>query len=58
MELLISIIVGVLIVEIYAWLPQISSWLIRRAVDRLRAEDKERCREEWNAQLDALPNTV
>jgi len=58
MELLISVIVGILIVEAYVWLPKISEWLIERAVQRLRSEDQVRCREEWKAGLDALPNTV
>jgi hypothetical protein len=58
MELLISIVIGILIVEVYAWLPKLSHWLIDRAVQRLRKEDQDRCREEWNAGLNALPNTV
>jgi hypothetical protein len=58
MELVISIVIGILIVEAYAWLPKISEWLIERAVQRLRSEDQDRCREEWKAGLDALPNTV
>ena len=42
MELVISVVVGI----------------IERAVQRLRSEDQDRCREEWKAGLDALPNTV
>jgi nitrate reductase assembly molybdenum cofactor insertion protein NarJ len=58
MELLIPIVVGILVYEAYAWLPKISEWLIERAVYRLPAEDQDRCREEWKANLDTLPNTV
>lgn len=58
MELVISVVIGILIVEAYVWLPKISEWLIERAVQRLRSEDQDRCREEWKAGLDALPNTV
>jgi hypothetical protein len=58
MELVISVVIGILVVEAYAWLPKISEWLIERAVQRLRSEDQDRCREEWKAGLDALPNTV
>jgi hypothetical protein len=58
MELVISVVVGILIVEAYVWLPKISEWLIERAVQRLRSEDQDRCREEWKAGLDALPNTA
>ena len=57
MELVISVVIGLLIVEVYAWLPKISEWLIERAVQRLRSEDQDRCREEWKAGLDAFPNT-
>jgi hypothetical protein len=59
MELLISIALGVLLVEAYAWVPQISEWLIERFVSQLLAkEDQARCREEWKASLDALPNSL
>jgi hypothetical protein len=58
MELVISVVLAILVVEAYAWLPKISEWLTERAVLRLRSEDQDRCREEWKAGLDALPNTV
>jgi len=57
-SILTSIVVGVLLYEGYAWLPKIAERLIERAVRRLPPEDQERCREEWNANLDALPNTT
>jgi hypothetical protein len=58
MELVISILIGFVIVEIYAWLPHVSHWFINQAVQRLRKEDQDRCREEWTANLAALPNTL
>lgn len=58
MELVISVVIGILIVEAYAWLPKISEWLIEWAVQRVRSEDQDRCREEWKADLDALPNSI
>jgi hypothetical protein len=58
MELVISIVIGFVIVEIYAWLPHVSNWFINRAVQRLRKEDQDRCREEWTANLATLPNTL
>lgn len=58
MELVISVVIGILIVEAYAWLPKISEWLLEWAVQGLRSEDQDRCREEWRSGLDALPNTV
>ena len=58
-EVAISLVLAVLLVEAYAWLPKISDWLVERAVSRLLAEeDQARCREEWKASLDALPNSV
>jgi hypothetical protein len=58
MELLISIIIGVVIIEAYAWLPALCRWLVERAVSHLPTEDQERCREEWKASLETLPNTA
>jgi len=58
MELLISLVVGLLVVEVYAWLPRISEKLLEWAVSRLRPEVQERYREEWRAHLNDLPNTV
>jgi hypothetical protein len=58
MELVISAIIGLLVCEVYVWLPKISDWLLERAVCRLQPETQERCREEWKAYLNDLPNTV
>jgi hypothetical protein len=49
MELIASILVAVIVVELYVWLPKISEWLLEFAVRQLRAEDQERCLEEWKA---------
>jgi hypothetical protein len=57
-ELGLSVLIAILVIELYAWLPRISEWLLEFAVHRLRPEDQERCREEWKAQLNCLPNTV
>jgi hypothetical protein len=58
MELLISIIVGAGIIEVYSWLPALCRWLVDSAVSRLPEEDQERCREEWNASLETMPSTL
>jgi hypothetical protein len=58
MELLITVLVGLAIMEVYAWLPRLSLWLVDRAVSKLPSDDQERCREEWKAALEALPNTT
>jgi len=57
-EFLASILVAIIVVELYAWLPKIAEWLRELAVSRVRAEDRERCREEWKERLNGLPNTV
>jgi hypothetical protein len=58
MELVISIGVGVVLIELYAWLPAITNWLLERAVRRLRPEVQEHWREDWRANLDTFPNTL
>jgi len=57
MQLLISGLVSIIIMEAYAWLPRFSHRLLDQAVRRLRKRDQERCREEWIVGLEALPNT-
>jgi len=57
MELLISGIVSIIIMEAYAWLPRLSDKLLDRAISRLRKRDQDRCREEWLSGLEILPNT-
>jgi hypothetical protein len=57
MELLISGLVSIIIMEAYAWLPRLSHRLLDRAVRRLRKRDRDRCRQEWIAGPEALPNT-
>jgi hypothetical protein len=58
MELLISIVVGILIIEAYAWLPRLSDWLLQLAINRLPIAERERCLEDWKANLGMLPNTI
>jgi hypothetical protein len=58
MELLISIVVGLALMELYAWVPALCQWLVGRAASQVPTEYEHRCREEWEASLEALPNTV
>jgi len=58
MELVISLLVGVLLVELYSWLPMISAWLLELAIQHLPAEIQERFREEWQAHLNDFPNSL
>jgi DNA repair exonuclease SbcCD ATPase subunit len=57
-SILVSVFVGFLIMEAYAWGPRISEWLVERAVRRLPIEEQERCRAEWKADLASLPNSA
>jgi hypothetical protein len=58
MDLLISILIGLAMIELYAWLPKASEWLLDLAIRSLPDEERERCHEEWAAALEALPNTL
>jgi hypothetical protein len=57
MELVISVVISVLLVELYAWLPQICELLLEHAVRRLPLDERARWREEWRADLRAMPNS-
>lgn len=56
MELIISIILGMMLMEAYGWIPKISNWLLDRAVRKIHADEQQRCREEWSADLNAIPD--
>ena len=58
MEILISILIGFAIMECYAWSNSFSKWLLERAARQIEDSDRERCREEWTADLEAMPNTI
>lgn len=58
MEIVIGIAVSILLAEAYVWLPSITKWLLNRAVSHVGAEERERCLEEWAANLNAIPNSL
>jgi hypothetical protein len=58
MGAVIAIAISVVIMEIYAWIPKASNWLCEQALRKLCPELQERCREEWQADLDAAPNSL
>jgi len=58
MELLISLIVGVVVLEAYAWLNPLCEWLVRKAVSYVQVEEQERAQEEWTESLGTLPNSA
>jgi hypothetical protein len=56
MEILVSIAIAIGIIELYAWLPIVNDKLLERAIQRLPESDQERCREDWKANFDSLPD--
>ena len=58
MELVTALLLPILLVELYTWLPAISEWVLEFNVRRLCVENREQFREEWKANLDAFPNTI
>lgn len=58
MEILISTLIGIVLVEAYAWLDPLARWLVRRAGQQLPEESREELTEQFLADVDALPNSV
>jgi hypothetical protein len=58
MELVTALLLPILLIELYTWLPVISEWVLEVNVRRLCVEDREQFREDWKANLDAFPNTL
>jgi hypothetical protein len=54
----IAILISLSIQEIYAWLPNAVIFLFDRAIRRLAPEIQGRYREEWQADLEAMPNSL
>ncbi len=58
MEYVIAVLLALLVRELYAWVPNLSAWLLRRAAFRVCTEERERCLEEWRAALADFPNSL
>jgi hypothetical protein len=58
MEVLVSILVGVVLMEAYAWLDTLAKWLISRAARQLPKESRDAFTEQWMADLEAMPNSI
>jgi hypothetical protein len=54
----VSFVIGVIIMEGYAWLDALATKLLDRAVQQVSAEYRDRCREEWRADLATMPNSL
>lgn len=55
---LVSLVAGAILLETYAWLPQISSWVLEVAIRRLPQEERERRRIEWQTDIANVPGTL
>jgi hypothetical protein len=58
MELLITFLLGLAVVESYAWLPQICRLIVELAIKLLPSEHRERWREEFHESQSALPQSA
>ena len=58
MEYVIALLLGLVVAEIYAWLPQVSRWIVELAVRFLPEEHRARWREEFQEGQNALPQTA
>jgi hypothetical protein len=56
-ELLITIVIGLGLMEFYAWLPRACEWLVEFAVSLLPPEERERWRAEFQSSQNAFPQT-
>jgi hypothetical protein len=58
MEILISILIGITLMEAYAWLDPLAKWLVRRAAQQLPKEHRTTFAELWTADLENIPNSL
>jgi hypothetical protein len=55
--ILIALATGIAVMEAYAWLDAIAVWLMNRAATHIVKIERDRYREEWAADLNAIPNS-
>jgi hypothetical protein len=58
MELLTTVLIGLALVEIYAWLPRVCMWIVELAIRLLPPGQRERWREEFQEGQSALPQSA
>jgi hypothetical protein len=58
MGLLISMVIGLGLMEFYSWLPRVCEWIVELAVRLLPPEHRDRWRQEFQYSQNALPQTV
>jgi hypothetical protein len=57
-SLLISFIVGIVLMEMYAWLDPLAMWIVRRAARELPDDRQEEFMDQWEADLAAVPSSI
>jgi hypothetical protein len=58
MEIVISALIGLALIELYAWLDPFAKWLVRQVAKKLPANLQADFVEQFTADLDALPHSV
>jgi hypothetical protein len=58
MEILISLVTGIVLMEVYVWLDPLSIWLVRRVAKTLPEETRAEFVEQFTADLATLPNSI
>lgn len=58
MEILISIVIGIALMELYAWLDPLAKWLVDRVAKKLPEDRQADFTEQFMADLATLPNSV
>jgi hypothetical protein len=54
----IGLITGFAVMETYAWFDAVALWLMHRAANHIVKDERERYREEWAADLSAIPSSL
>ena len=58
METLISTLIGIALIEVYAWLDPLAKWLVGRVAKNLPEDRRADFTEQFIADLATLPNSV
>jgi len=58
MEILISTLIGIALIEVYAWLDPLAKWLVGRVAKNLPEDRRADFTEQFMADLATLPNSV
>jgi hypothetical protein len=58
MEVLISILIGIALMELYAWLDLLAKWLVNRVAKKLPKDRQADFTEQFMADLATLPNSA